>query len=165
MEHVIFISVGSNIERDKHVRNGVQALHQHFDDVRVSSVFESESVGFDGNAFYNLAVAATTRLSVIDVCKVLKEIERENGRERGEKKFAPRTLDLDLLLYDDLITEEHVSLPRGEIEYNAFVLWPLSELAPEIVHPVTGETLGAMWRDYDKTQQQLSPIPFTWSNA
>lgn len=165
MAHEIYISLGSNIDRDKHTRAGLDALAEFFSDVRISSVYESESVGFAGSHFYNLVAAATTDLSVAEVCRCLKKIEDENGRVRGEKKFAPRTLDLDLLLYDDLVTKQGVILPRDEITYNAFVLLPLSEVAPELTHPLTGQSYQQMWSDYDKSNQKLWAIEFNWSAA
>lgn len=163
MPHHIYISLGSNIDRDKHTRAGLDAIARHFKDVRISSVYESESVGFAGSHFYNLVAEAETEMSVQEVCRCLKKIEDENGRVRGEKKFAPRTLDLDLLLYDDLITKQGVVLPRDEITYNAFVLLPLSELAPDLAHPLTGLTYQQMWSTYDKSNQKLWPIEFNWS--
>lgn len=161
--HQIYISVGSNVDRDKHTRGGINALKAYFPDIELSRVYESEAVGFKGSHFYNLVVGAKTDLSVAEVCRVLKQIETEHGRVRGEKKFSPRTLDLDLLLYDDLITDDGVEIPRGEICTNAFVLQPLAEIAPHVVHPKTGQTIDVMWQNYDKTSQQLWPIDFQWS--
>lgn len=161
--HQIYISVGSNIERDKHTRAGLDALHQCFGPLTLSSVYESEAVGFSGSHFYNLAVGAKTHLNVQQVCEKLKTIEANNGRVRGEKKFAPRTLDLDLLMYDNLVTQEGVDLPRAEIEFNAFVLRPLSEIAAETIHPIRQVSIGQLWNAYDKTAQQLWAIDFNWS--
>jgi 2-amino-4-hydroxy-6-hydroxymethyldihydropteridine diphosphokinase len=161
--HTIFISVGSNIDRDKHVRSGLQAMHQRFGELTLSGVYESEAVGFAGSHFYNLVVKTDTTLSVRQVCSVLKKIEEDNLRVRGDKKFAPRTLDLDLLLYDELVTKEGVELPRDEILFNAFVLKPLSEIAPHRLHPLERRTYQALWDDYDQSQQKLWAIEFTWS--
>ena len=163
MSHTIFISLGSNIEREKHTRAGLNGLARHFRSVKLSRVYESEAVGFAGSHFYNLVASAQTDMSVKQVCLCLKRIEDENGRERGEKKFAPRTLDLDLLLYDDLVTDDYVVLPRDEITYNAFVLLPLSELAPDLVHPVTQKNYQSMWSEYDQSKQKLWSIDFNWS--
>lgn len=159
--HRIYISLGSNVDRQKYTANGLDALAEHFSNLTFSRVFESESVGFEGSHFYNLVVGADTELSITQVCAVLKRAEQQNGRKRTEKKFAPRTLDLDLLLYDDVITNEGVELPRGEIEYNAFVLQPLAEIAPQEIHPVTGKTFASMWQAYDN-KQKLWPVAFSW---
>lgn len=162
-QHVILISIGSNIERERYTRQSVTALEDNFDNVSVSSVYESEAVGFDGSPFYNLVARAETNMSVDDVCNVLKSIEKDNGRVHQAKKFCARTLDLDLLTYDDLVLDTPVVLPRDEICYNAFVLWPLAELVPEDVHPLTEQTYAQMWQAFDNNKQQLWPIDFTWS--
>lgn len=161
--HTILISIGSNIEREHYTRRSLAALKHVFSDVTVSSVYESEAVGFNGNPFYNAAARATTSKSIEEVCATLKSIERENGRVHTDKKFCARTLDLDLLTYDSEITTTPVVLPREEICYNAFVLWPLAELVPNDIHPETQETYSQMWQNFDKQKQQLWPIDFTWS--
>ncbi|MFB2854522.1 2-amino-4-hydroxy-6-hydroxymethyldihydropteridine diphosphokinase [Aeromonas allosaccharophila] len=158
----IYISLGSNIERDRHIRAGLDALHAEFGELRVSRVFESEAVGFNGRPFYNLVAAAETDLPLVTVCQLLREMEFAHGREPDAKKFAPRTLDLDLLLYGELVCDTPLVLPRGEVLTNAFVLWPLAELAPKLRHPVDGRTMSELWQAYDKASQQLCPIPFLW---
>ncbi|KXI28606.1 2-amino-4-hydroxy-6-hydroxymethyldihydropteridine diphosphokinase [Paraglaciecola hydrolytica] len=162
-QHLIYISVGSNIEREKHTKAGLQAMYEVFGHLQLSRVYESESVGFAGHNFYNLVVKAQTSLSIEQVCLALKQIEDQNKRQRGTAKFSPRTLDLDLLLFDDVVSRDPVELPRSEILFNAFVLQPLAEIAGEQIHPVVGSTFSTLWHEYDKSQQQLWPIEFTWN--
>ena len=161
--HTILVSIGSNIDREHYTRQSLIALKAHFEKVSVSSVYESEAVGFDGSPFYNAVARASTSKSVQEVCDTLKQIEKENGRVHSDKKFCARTLDLDLLTYDSKVTQEPVVLPREEICYNAFVLWPLAELVPSDIHPKTNQTYAQMWRAFDKQKQQLRPIDFMWS--
>lgn len=161
--HIIYISVGSNVDKEKHTKAGLQGMYQAFGELTLSSVFESESVGFEGNNFYNLVVKASTKLSISEVCSVLKKIEEDNKRQRGEQKFAPRTLDLDLLLYDYQVTTHPVVLPRPEVLYNAFVLKPLAEIAADEVHPEVKRSYASLWQTYDKSQQNLWVIKFDWS--
>ncbi|MDO6526871.1 2-amino-4-hydroxy-6-hydroxymethyldihydropteridine diphosphokinase [Motilimonas sp. 1_MG-2023] len=161
----IYISVGSNIERERYIQAGIDAMAALFGPLTLSSVFESEAVGFNGTAFYNLVVGAQTELSPQQVALHLKAIEVDNGRKPNSRKFSPRTLDLDLLLYDDLITDDGVQLPRDEIPHNAFVLWPLAELAPELIHPVLGQSYASLWQAYDKSSQSLCKIPFIWNTS
>lgn len=162
-QHQIYISLGSNINRQQNTRAGLVGLQNVFGPLTLSSVYESEAVGFAGSHFYNLVVGAKTSLCVDEVCSQLKEIEDLNGRVRGSKKFAPRTLDLDLLLYDDLVECDNYELPRAEILTNAFVLLPLAEIAPQALHPVTGQSYQTLWDAYDKSKQKLWPINFDWS--
>lgn len=157
----IYISIGSNINRSYHIQAAVSMLKQHFGQLQLSSVYESEAVGFCGDAFYNLVAAADTTLSIADCVSVFKQIEDAYGRDRSSARFSGRTLDLDLLTYDDVVCEQPIELPRAEIGENAFVLLPLSELAPAAVHPVAGKTYAALWQQYDK-QQKLWPVPFDW---
>ena len=163
MKNHIFISVGSSIDRDRHITASLDALHQHFGPLELSPIYESEAVGFKGDPFYNLVVAAYTDLSILAVNQLFKDIEQANGRVFGEKKCAARTLDLDLLLYNDIVTEQPIVLPRDEILYHAFVLQPLADIAPDKTHPVTGQTYARMWRDFDKMSQDLWRIDFEWS--
>ncbi|GGW80492.1 2-amino-4-hydroxy-6-hydroxymethyldihydropteridine diphosphokinase [Alteromonas halophila] len=163
--HEILISVGSNIQRSYHTRQAREALESAFSDIRCSSVYESEAVGFDGDAFYNLVIKAQTSLPLKAVCDVLKRIEADNGRVHGDKKFCSRTLDLDLLTYDDVVTSTPVVLPREEILYNAFVLLPLAELVPTHRHPAKQTTYQQLWDEFDKSRQHLRPVEFSWRAA
>ncbi len=159
----VFISLGSNIEPQRYLKVALSELSYHFGELTLSSVFDSEAVGFDGSNFLNMVVAVDTHLSISEVIFLFKRIEQENGRQVGAKKFAPRTLDLDLLLYDDVVTLTPVELPRAEITKNAFVLWPMAEVAPDLMHPVLERSYQALWDEYDKTEQNLWPVPFAWS--
>ncbi|MBB3062211.1 2-amino-4-hydroxy-6-hydroxymethyldihydropteridine diphosphokinase [Microbulbifer rhizosphaerae] len=159
----IFLSLGSNIDRERHIRAGLTALAARFGELQISRVFESEAVGFEGDNFYNLVVGIHTDLPVGQLALRLREIEDANGRLRSGPKFSARTLDIDILTYDDLSgTVDGVKLPRAEIEKNAFVLQPLAELAPEVVHPLTDKTFARMWAEYDKSKQKLWPVEFIW---
>ncbi len=162
----IYISLGSNIKRKHHIHQGILSLAKGFNlplqTLSLSSLFESAAVGFNGNAFYNMVVGLNCQESVDSVVTILREIEFSHGRELNATKFSPRTLDLDLLLYDDLIIEEPTQLPREEICTNAFVLWPLSELAPQLKHPVIKQSYLSLWQNYDKRSQALKKIANCW---
>lgn len=166
---VIYISLGSNIEREYHVKNGLEALAKTFnipfEQLQLSSLFESEAVGFSGNAFYNMVIGIKTQCTVEQVSIKLRAIEIDHGRTFDAKKFSPRTLDLDLLLYDDLIINKPAQLPRDEIDKNAFVLWPLSEIAPTLIHPIIKLNYQTLWQNYDKNKQQLTIVENCWNST
>lgn len=158
---IIYISLGSNINREENTRAGIRALKDAFGKLILSSVYESEAVGFEGDAFYNMVIVCEVSTSVHDTNQLLRDIEDANGRDRNGPRFSSRTLDLDLLLYDDLILDEKgLVLPRGEILKNAFVLWPLAEVAPDLKHPEAGVSYAELWTGFDKTKENLKPIEF-----
>ncbi|BAJ00856.1 2-amino-4-hydroxy-6-hydroxymethyldihydropteridine diphosphokinase [Shewanella violacea] len=161
----VYISLGSNIEPERYLKSGLNDLSSHFGQLLLSSVYESEAVGFEGSNFLNMVVGVDTDLSISELVSLFKQIEQDNGRLVGAKKFASRTLDLDLLLYDDMATLDPVELPRAEILTNAFVLWPMAELAPDLVHPLVDISYQTLWDEYDKNQQRLWPIPFSWTQV
>lgn len=166
----IYISIGSNQDAVRQVRYGVEQLRYHFTGLQLSTVYESEAVGFEGDNFLNLVAAADTQMTISQVEQAFKHIEKSAGRIRGAKKFSNRTLDIDLLLYDNIVCERPVRLPRGEVLYHAFVLLPLAEIAGELKHPVVHETYDALWQEFkrkeseQKEPQNLWPITFEWDN-
>ena len=160
-----YISIGSNIEREINIRAAVQALRERFGTLTLSNVYENQPIGFEGENFYNLVAAFDTNESPETVATILHDIERRIGRTRAPARFSSRTIDLDLLLYNGLLSEkETLRLPRREIDEYACVLRPLSELAPEMHHPRTGETFAALWARFEKTAQPLTPVALELSD-
>jgi 2-amino-4-hydroxy-6-hydroxymethyldihydropteridine diphosphokinase len=157
-----YISIGSNINKDVHIPASLRALEQIFGELAISSIYESEPVGFTGDVFYNLVVGFDSDLDVKVVAKQLRQIELDNGRTRDSRKFAARTLDLDLILYGDLIVNDgRLQIPRDEIEHYAFVLEPLAEIAPDLKHPITHISYAELWEQFDKIdlkQKRISPF-------
>ncbi|MGJ7456416.1 2-amino-4-hydroxy-6-hydroxymethyldihydropteridine diphosphokinase [Halomonas sp. MA07-2] len=162
---LVTVSIGSNIERDRHVRACLDGLADTFGTLLISRVFESEPVGFeDGRNFYNLVTAFESDWSVGELQAWCKALEFANGRRKDSPKFSPRTLDIDLLTVGER-TGEHdgVALPRDEIHHHAFVLQPMAELLPDGRHPESGETYAALWADFDSGGQRLWAVDFTWA--
>jgi 2-amino-4-hydroxy-6-hydroxymethyldihydropteridine diphosphokinase len=148
-----YISIGSNIDKELHISASLHALQQLFGELTVSSIYESAAVGFVGDSFHNLVVGFDSDLEVKTIAKQLRQIELDNGRTRDSQKFSARTLDLDLILFGDLVVQDgRLQLPRDEIERYAFVLEPLAEIAPNSKHPVTGKTYAELWQAFDKSQ-------------
>lgn len=145
-----YVGIGSNIDPVANVHAGVAVLEETFDGVRCSTVYETEPVGFDGPPFYNLVVELTIAWDLEAVVAELRAIEDRFGRQRpqGGSSFGNRTLDLDLLLFGDTVTDEPVPLPRRDVVEYAFVLGPLAELAPETRHPTLGRTFADLWAEF-----------------
>ncbi|CAB0151940.1 2-amino-4-hydroxy-6-hydroxymethyldihydropteridinepyrophosphokinase [Pseudidiomarina piscicola] len=163
----VFLGLGSNRRRYHHINLGLRALHDRFASatapMHVTRVFESEAVGFAGHDFLNTVVALQTTLSITELAQACKAIEKGHGHLSSAAKYSPRTLDIDVLMYNDEVCSAPVQLPRAEIIHNAFVLWPLAELAPEKRHPVDGRKLIDIWRNY-RGEQRLQPIEFEFEN-
>lgn len=166
----VYVSIGSNIDKARHVTASLNALADNFGVLDISSVFESESVGFEGDSFLNLVVGFNTDLGVGSLSSILKQMEADNGRLKNAAKFSSRTLDIDILTYDDVIGErDGVLLPRAEILENAFVLWPLAEVAVGVEHPGVRKIYSVLWNEYKlnavlNRPQKLWPIDFVWRN-
>lgn len=157
----VYVSVGSNIEPTRNIRSAIALFRHYYPNHTLSSVYESEAVGFEGDNFYNFVIGFETSDEVTQVAEVLRHIEDTHARDRSGPRFSARTIDLDLLLYDELIRPE-LNIPRDEITRNAFVLQPLAEIAPDRRHPVSGQSFAQMWQAFDRESQALWKIPFDW---
>lgn len=159
----VYLSIGSNIDRERYVASCLDRLAAEFGDLAISSVYESEAVGFDGDPFYNLVVGIDTGLELNALFRRLRQMEHDHDRCRNAVKFSARTLDIDILSYDDYVGDfEGGRLPRGEITRNAFVLWPLAELAADTLHPALKLPYGELWDRFDRSAQALRPVSFRW---
>ena len=155
----IYISIGSNINPAENIQYALNDLKQVFGEIACSTHYESKSVGFDGDNFINLVASAETELDILAVADHLHKIEDQHGRDRSGPKFSSRTLDLDLLLYDaEVFEQEKLKIPRDEILFNAFVLRPLAELAPDLEHPIEAKSYADLWQVFDQDSQVLWPI-------
>ena len=160
---VVFVSIGSNVDREMNIRSGVADLRHCYDRMRLSSVYDSEAVGFSGDNFYNLVAGFDTEESVAEVATRLRQIEDRHHRRRQTVRFSPRTLDIDLLLYDNLVLDiPGLKLPRDEILTSAFVLGPLAEIAGENYHPLEKRTYQDLWRKFDQASQPMHRVVFDW---
>ncbi len=162
----VYVGIGSNIEREKHVRAALNTLNRIFGRLHCSSVYESKAVGFAGDNFHNLVVGFNTQLGVGELAWELRKIEYTYGRRLCETKCSSRRLDLDILTYGDLVGEFAGNLlPRRDIVEYAHVLCPLVEIAPDEIHPKLRQSYRALWDRYDKSLQRLWPVEYVWNGA
>lgn len=155
---IVYFGIGSNLERKKHIQAGIAELAESFphSPLRVSSVYESEALGFAGPPFYNLVATTATPIPLSEVQQKIREIESRYGRPPDAEKFSSRTLDIDILMYGDCVQHEvpdrEPQLPRPEILTSAFVLKPLAELAPHVCHPVSKTSFQRLWKAFQEQE-------------
>lgn len=150
----VYVSLGSNIEPETNLCACLLALQQTFGELRCSTIYRTPAVGFAGSAFLNAVVSFTTKLSSLELKAWLKQLEAQQGRVASTQKFSARTLDLDLLLYADLIKPAQ-KLPHPDILNYTFVLQPLAELAPEQKHPILGKSFASLAAKQLLTSEQI----------
>ena len=147
----VFVSIGSNIDKEKNILSSVRALQAEFGKLRISNVYETQAVGFEGDDFHNLVVGFDSDLSPLEISEVLKQIETGHDRTRGKEQFESRTLDLDQLLYGDLVMQmEGVNVPHPDILRYNFVLRPLCEIEGEFLHPEEEKSMQELWNAFEK---------------
>lgn len=166
MNHLVYLGLGSNIEPERNLECGLAELESSWEVIKVSGVVRSSAVGFDGEPFLNLVVSIQVTCSLQELHTAIRAIEFRYGRTEDCTKFSSRTLDIDILTFDDLRGEHHgIMLPRPETTKNAFVLGPFAELAPDLVLPGESMSLSELWDAYDKTRQRLEPVCMAWESG
>lgn len=134
-------------------------LRREFPDIRFSPWYRNHAVGFEGADFINGVAGFTTALPIADVLARLHAIESLCGRPRDAPRWAPRSMDLDILLYGELICDEpRLKLPRPDLVKRAFMLGPLADIAPDLVHPTEKLTIGELWQRFDRAAHPLVEV-------
>ncbi len=155
----VYLGLGSNIDAEKNLRLAVGELRRLYGELTLSPVYKSAPVGFQGPDFLNLVVALETDAAPMEVIDQIERIHGLAGRSRGPDKFSSRPLDIDLLLHGDMIEPAPpLRLPRCDILDYGFVLRPLTDIAPDLVHPVSGRTIAEHWREFDVDSQPMTLV-------
>ena len=156
----VYLGAGSNVAPERNLARAVAELSREFPGTRLSPWYRNRAVGFEGADFINLVAGFDTALPVHAVLAKLQAIEALCGRPRAAPRWAPRSMDLDVLLYGDLVCDEPaLKLPRPDLLRRAYMLGPLAELAPEVVHPTAHLSIGELWRRFDQGAHPLEPVP------
>ena len=152
-----WLSLGSNLEPEQNLRAALRELRARFGDVMASPVYRFPAVGFDGPDFLNLAAGIDTDLSATVLNEWLHALEDRHGRRRDVPRYADRTLDVDIVLYDDLVAQGpgHLDIPRKELKH-AFVLKPIADIAPDLRHPVSGRSMAELWAAFPVESEPLT---------
>jgi 2-amino-4-hydroxy-6-hydroxymethyldihydropteridine diphosphokinase len=159
---IAFLGLGSNLDAENNMRLALQEIRARFSLRNISPVYRSEALGFEGADFLNAVVCIDTELTPQELCAELEIIHELAGRRRRPEKYVSRTLDIDLLLYDHLVTdEEGVRLPRKDVLHFSFVLKPLADIAPDYRHPLSGKLISDHWREFDASDHPLTKVDMT----
>jgi len=159
----VLVAAGSNIEPVANLRRALDVLARQYPRLQCSRAYRNAAVGFEGEDFVNLVVGFDTGDDVQSVLAHLHEAEAECGRERNAPKWAPRSMDLDVLLFGDRVCDEPgLVLPRPDLVRRAYMLGPAAEVAPETVHPTLGRTLAELWRDFARDGHPMHVVDFGW---
>lgn len=152
----VYLSLGSNLEPQRHLPAAIVALRERFGGIDVSPAYRSKSVGFDGADFVNLAVGLDTGLSPAALNDWLHALEDRHGRRRDVPRYADRALDIDIVFYDALVLDGpgHLQIPRKELRH-AFVLRPIADIAPAFRHPVSGRSMAELWAAFPAGHEPL----------
>jgi 2-amino-4-hydroxy-6-hydroxymethyldihydropteridine diphosphokinase len=156
----VYVAAGSNVDPITNLKRAVATLKSAFPGLVVSGAYANTAVGFDGDDFVNLVVGFDTGASLADVLAVLHAIEAQCGRPREAPKWAPRSMDLDVLLYGDAIGDfPGAKLPRPDLLKRAYMLGPLADIAADVQHPTAGATIGELWSRFDRQGHEMRPVP------
>jgi len=154
----VCLDIGSNINRKKNIQACVDQLLLDFPDIVFSKAYESEAFGFEGDPFINLSAKFETDLGFESLNRYLKALEDKQARKRDAKKFISRTLDVDILLFGELILQPESDIPRAEILKFPFVLFPLSEIADEFIHPIEKKSIGDIVKHSTLKKDSLTEV-------
>lgn len=152
----VYVAAGSNVDAVSHLRLALRELREFYPDLEVSPAYRNQAVGFDGDDFINLVVGFDTELAPVHVRDQLQRIEVLCGRAPGAAKWAARSMDLDILLFGNLIsTELGLVFPRPDLTRRPYMLKPMADLGPEVVHPINGKTMQALWDAFDSEGHEM----------
>lgn len=159
----VYLSLGSNIDAEKHILQGLDALHQTYGDLVLSPAVESEPVGFKGDNFINLMAVIETDQPIPALSQSLRQMEYDHGREDDAPKFSGRTLDIDIVMVDDLCGEHYgLQLPRQDLFEHGYMLYPMALMEPDLVPPGQDKTTSALWQNFPFAEQQLWLTALVW---
>ena len=153
-----YLSLGSNLEPERHLAAALRELRARYGELAVSPVYRTPAAGFDGPDFLNLAVGLDTDEDLVALDACLHALEDRHGRRRDVPRFSSRTLDVDVVLYGDAVQRGpgNLEVPRPDLVEYAFVLKPMADIAPDVVHPVLGRKLAELWAAFP--QGDASPV-------
>ena len=155
----VFLSLGSNIDPEKNLKYASRELKKAFGNIQISSVYKNKPIGYESNDFLNMVVKVKSTFNPNEMLDLLRGLEAATGRDIGTGAFDSRTLDIDMILFGDLVhPDKPFKIPKNDIELYSFVLCPLAEIEPDGIHPVIGKTFKDLWEDFDQEEHLLEKV-------
>ncbi len=159
----VTLGLGSNLDAESNLHTCLDALLLQFRDMKLSNVFESAAAQSGEGTYLNMAVGFDTDLPLAELQVLLKKLEAKQGRNAEAKAAGKVSLDIDILTYGNQQgTVAGLTLPRPQVLTDAYVLWPLSQVASQLRYPVTGETYAGLWKAFAGDRTAIRPVDFTW---
>ncbi len=155
----VYVAAGSNVEPEHNLERACAEIAHTWHDAHFSRAYRNVAVGFEGPDFINLVCGFSAAQPLDSVIARLRAIETQCGRPRFAPKWASRTMDLDVLLYGDLVekTAEY-TLPRPDLLKRPYMLGPLAEIAPDAMHPTAARSIAELWSEFDAGAHLMSPV-------
>lgn len=155
----VFVAAGSNIEPLRRLKAALAGLERTYAPLTISPAYQNKAVGFEGDDFVNLVVGFSTKDSLERVRARLQEIETDCGRPRDAPKWAPRSMDLDILLYgNESISEPGLVVPRPDLVKRPYMLKPMSDIAPDVMHPTAKRTMRELWAAFEDKDHAMTVV-------
>ena len=156
----VYVAIGGNVAPERWFPLAARELRRRFPGAYFSSCYRNPAFGFEGADFYNAVAGFDTDEPVDAVLAHCHAVEELCGRRRDDPKWAPRVMDIDLLLYGELVAETAAyRLPRPDLLRRCFMLRPLAEIAGALRHPLSGREIGDHWRELARASHTLEQTP------
>jgi 2-amino-4-hydroxy-6-hydroxymethyldihydropteridine diphosphokinase len=155
----VYVAAGSNVEPERNLARACQEIAHRWPDAVFSRAYRNQAVGFDGPDFLNLVLGFHTREPIASVITRLRDIEVLCGRPRNSPKWASRAMDLDVLLFGERVEKTaDYTLPRPDLLKRPYMLGPMAEIAPDVMHPTANKTIGELWQEFDRDAHSMVPV-------
>ena len=162
----VYVAAGSNVDPERHLRIAAKEIARVFPGARFSGAYRNAAVGFEGEDFINFVVGFSTELPVEAVVAELQRIEGLCGRTRDAPKWAPRSMDLDILVFGDRVCDlPGLVLPRPDLLKRPYMLGPMAELAPDFLHPTRLSTMAQLWENFDRAAHSMVRVEIGLDSA
>ncbi len=155
----VYVAAGSNVEPEKYLSLALRLLAAAYPPLTSSPAYRNKAVGFEGADFINLVVGFNTGQSVTAVRRQLQAIEAACDRPPDAPKWAPRSMDLDILLFGDLVSNEPgLVIPRPDLVKRPYMLKPMADIAPDVIHPTAGKTMRELWIGFSGGEHSMVEV-------